>query len=145
MDADEAGRNIAVGDFVHGFAVDDDFNGIAAADSLKRAPFADRAFSGWLEHFNPVLFHVLWLGAINAAPEPEITLMGVHALTLDAPRPDIVGQMHVNEYAGVAGLEEAPLDGADIIAVNIFRAHKAIRPAGAMDDAIRDAPGLFRR
>ena len=45
LDADRAGRRRAAGDFVHGFAVDDDFNRVTRANARERVPFADGIFA----------------------------------------------------------------------------------------------------
>src|ERR1035437_3740133 len=45
LDADRAGGGRAGGDFVHGFAVDDDFNRVTRANARERVPFADGIFA----------------------------------------------------------------------------------------------------
>jgi len=145
LQADEAGRHVAAGDFVHGLAIDDDLDRVAAAGCLVSVPFADRIFGGGLEHFNSILLQIERLAARHAAPQPEIALVVMHPLALDTAWPDSVRQLHVHEHAGVAGLEETPLDGANVIAVNLFRAHETIRLAGAMNEAVGDVPGFFGR
>ena len=151
LQADAAGRNIAAGDLVHGFAVDDDLDGVAAADALKSIPFADGIFGGGREQLDTVLADGERLAARRAALQPEITLMIVHALTLDAVRPDLAGAgvrrafLHEDADAGVARLHEAPFDRDDEVGIIFHRARVAGRFANAMNESVADAPSVFRR
>jgi hypothetical protein len=86
--------------------------------------------------------------AFRAHHHEQIALPAGLALVLDAHRPDLVGQLHMDEHAGVVFLgrdiQKAPFDGDDVIAVALFRPQIADGRAGAMDDAVGDAPGLHR-
>src|ERR1700690_3517645 len=70
------------------------------------------------------------------------------ALILNASRPDPVGQLHVDEHAGVVGLgrdfHKAPFNAEPVIAVILFGAQIPSRRAGAMNHAVRHAPGQRR-
>src|ERR1700753_4277949 len=74
--------------------------------------------------------------------------MIVLALDLDALRPDFVGILNVYQDAGIIGFgrdfDKTPDNGQKIIAINVRGPEVADRGAGAMDDAVGDAPSLQR-
>jgi hypothetical protein len=86
--------------------------------------------------------------AFHAGHHEQISLPTGLALILDARRPDFVGQLHVDEDAGVVGLgrdfDEAPFDGDDVIAVTLQRPKITDGRAVAMNEAVRDAPRFHR-
>ena len=139
----------ALGDFVHPFAVDEGFDIVAGANSHVRVPFADGFFIRFAVHGNRrVGVHAFVFLAFRAGHHEQVALPAGLALVLDAHRPDLVGQLHVDEHPGVVGLgrdfHEAPFNGHHIIAVGLCRAEITGRYAGAMDHAIGDAPGFPR-
>ena len=149
MDADKTGINRAVGYLVHELAVDEGLDHAVAADGFGLVPFADGVFLGRPLHGNGGVFiHAAMFFRLGAFHQKQITLPVVFALDLNAHGPDVVGQLHVDEHAGVVGLgrdfDEAPDDGEKIIAVNLGGAEVADGFAGAMDDAVGHAPGLQR-
>lgn len=154
MQADVAGGIVAAGDFVHGRAVDDDFHRVGFADGLERVPFTGGFFSGWQRHFYSVPAIVDWFRTGRAALHPKITLMIVHSLALDAIGPDLVCRcvrsavLHENADAGVNGFghicRETPFNGDFEIGIFFLRAHITCRFAGALDEAIGNAPRFHR-
>ena len=112
-------------------------------------PFADGNLHGIaLQRHGRVFVFALVLLRFRAFHQKDVALMIVPALHLHALRPDFIGRLDVDEDAGVVGLgrdfDEAPADGEEIIAVNLRGAEVAGRRAGAVDDPVRDAPGLER-
>ena len=149
LDADKTRINRAVGYLVHELAVDEGLDHAVAADGFGLVPFADGVFHGRALHGNGGVFiHAAVFFRLGAFHQKQIALPVVFALNLNAHGPDLVGQLHVDEYAGVVGLGrdfgEAPDDGEKIIAVNLGGTEVADGFAGAMDDAIGHAPGLQR-
>jgi hypothetical protein len=149
LDADKTGIEGALGGFVHEFSVDEGRDLVVQADGLGRVPFADGIFRRWAAHRDRRVFvHAFMFFGFRAGHQKQIALPVVSALDLNALRPDFVGQLHVDEHAGVVEFrchfDEAPDDGEKIIAVNLRRAQVADGLAGAMNDAIRHAPGLER-
>jgi hypothetical protein len=90
---------------------------------------------------------LVFLG-FRAGHQKQVALMVVLALDLHAHWPDFVGQLEVDENAGVVGLgrdfDEAPDDGEKIIAEDLRRAEVAGGLAGAMNHAVGHAPGFQR-
>ena len=121
------------------------------ADDFALVPFAHGFFHGLSDEFATegdgrigVLTFVLF--GFGAGHEKDVALARVFALHLHALRPDLVGRLDVDEDAAVVGLgrdfHKAPFDGEEIVAVNLRAAEVAGGFAGAMDEAIRDAPRL---
>src|SRR6185437_4669003 len=121
LQADVSGGIVAAGDFVHGYAVDDNLNGVAFANGFECVPFTSWFFRRWFRHFDSVLPLRHRFITSGAALQPEIALMVVHALTFDAVRPDGIGRrvrravLHEHANAGVDGFRhvrrETPFDG----------------------------------
>jgi len=96
----------------------------------------------------PPSIRVEYGGAYQEQQRSFHDLVIVLALNLDALRPDFVRRLDVDEDAGVVGLgrdfDKTPFDGEKIIAVDLRGAEVAGRFAGAMNDAVGDAPGVLR-
>ena len=82
-------------------------------------------------------------GEHSAVPEVEVTLVLVHALALDALRPDRVGGRHVHDHAGITRLGEAPFHREAILLIALGGAKEAAGLAGAREDAVLDGPGIL--
>ena len=67
----------------------------------------------------------------------------MHALALDALRPDGVGRCHVDHHAGISGLGEAPFHREAILFVALLGAQEAAGLAGADEEVVFDAPGAL--
>ena len=86
--------------------------------------------------------------AFDAGHHEQIALPAGLALVLDARRPDIVGQLHMDEHAGVVffwrDIKKTPFDGDDVIAVTLQRPQITDGRAVAMNEAVGDAPRFHR-
>ena len=151
LQAQVAGVEGAFGDFVQEFAVDEGLHFAVQADDFAFVPFAHGFLGGGrgevaTEGDGGVGIFALVLFGFGTGHEKDVTLPRVFALHLHALRPDLVGRLDVDEDAAVVGLgrdfDEAPFDGEKIIAANLRGAEVAGGLAGAMDEAIRDAPRL---
>jgi hypothetical protein len=128
LQADEAFGEVGAGGLVYFLAVDEDRDRVAVADRGERVPLAGRLLGIGLlaETVAADLAGLLVLefgaaGERGSVPEVEVALVLVHALALDALRPDRVGGRHVYHHAGVAGLGEAPFDREAILLVDSAR------------------------
>src|SRR5262249_36804102 len=127
-------------DFARDFAI--------LADNLGRVPLTDRLAS-FLQGFA-----IERVFALGAADGEDHAVVAVHALHLDAFRPDLVLALDVHQAAAVAqklllifqavGPGVFPVIAEIVVFVALFRVEIAVRLAGAKDNALLDGKSLFR-
>ena len=124
------------------------FDMIPRADRDICVPFADGVFIRFTAQCDwriCILAQRQMFLAFRTGHDEQIALPSGLALVLDAPGPDFVRRLNINEHAGVVGLrchfQKAPFDGENVIAIIFCGADVPGRFAGAMNEAVGDGPG----
>jgi hypothetical protein len=151
LQTDEALAQVGAGSLVYFLAVHNNRDTVLITDAGEGVPLADGLFLAFAGTADAVAAYrarilVLEFSAVlnrGAVPEIEVALAVVHALALDALRPDGVGRCHVDDHSGITGLGEAPLDREAILFIALLSAQEAVRLTGADEEVILYAPGLL--
>jgi hypothetical protein len=147
LPADRAFTKFALA-FADGDTIDFGTEMAVFAGNLSGVPFADRFNRFFLSG------RIFLEFAFSAADGEDVAVIAIHALHLDAARPDTVWQLNVHKTAAVtgeflilAGLKigwplVTPVKPQHIIAIALLRIEVAIRFARHDDHAVFDADHL---